>query len=196
MSRSSKINNEKLAMIQPTITFSKTFRFVAGSAVNTTITSDMMKCLLAHSTAANSIDLMIDSYRINNVSMKFLPAIGTSSSLTLEWEGGQYSRSIQKSDTSLGIHPAVIQSGPPRGSGASFWFSQASATANLFKITCPSGTVIDVNLSIGLVEGAFVTTAPTTALTSHVAYVKYLDGVVGGAAGVCVPQGYAYTFAN
>jgi len=80
----------------------------------------------------------------------------------------------------MGIEPAHIRARPAAKSGvALFQFSGANAA---FALTCPSGTVIDVELTYRGRPGIFTATqnAPVGA-TAGAWYYRGLDGLAAGA---------------
>jgi hypothetical protein len=176
----------------------KRFRFIADAdCTDVSITRDNVVALFGmgyHSVAANGIYRMIDSYRVLNVTIRHVPAFGSSSTVALEW-AGLSARSVRYQDTSMGISPAMISSSPPEGTLCSFW-SSVAADESLFTLTCPDESVVDLTLDLVLVDGLGVFYTAVSNLTDAAFSIKPLDSLISGTAGHLQPQGYKYTFQN
>jgi hypothetical protein len=139
---------------------------------------------------SNGFYRMIDAFRIDSVELFASPAMGTSNTVALDWAGTNTGRSTRVSDTSLGINPAHIRTTPPEGSAASWWQNTSGSTV-LFKITIPSGGVLDLTLDLVLVDtgGQFITV--TSTVTDGNFVIKPLDTVNNSYQGHLVPVGYS-----
>jgi hypothetical protein len=75
------------------------------------------------------------------------------------------------SDTSMGIEPAYVKAVPDKLSNAGFW--QESGSADLFYLTAPIGSVIDVVVSFATDQNAapVASVTPGAATTGEMYYV-------------------------
>jgi len=190
-------NPFKQPNVTSTLIMRKRFRFQATSALNAGITVPMIKDLMGIAAGANSVIMFIDSFRIRKVEMRNSSGFGgTSTTVTLEWNGTTGSSSARFTSSSFGLDPAYISRAPPPGSIASFWHSGAE-TATLFSLEGGDNTLVDIVMDMTLTDDTTVgLTATTTALTAYDIVVKYLDGVCAGAAGVLSPIGWQHSFPN
>jgi hypothetical protein len=123
------------------------FRYVAQGALATVGITDT-NCVSSQgaicTVAALTVTPWVLSTRIKRVDMWAAPAAqGQSATCSIEWFGFNNSPNIQESDTTLSVGKnAYLSSSPPDTSLASFW--QKATGTQLFSLTCPSGTIIDI----------------------------------------------------
>jgi len=126
-----------------------------GTATNTTVT------------AFNA------SVKVMKVEILTPPASqGANATCSVEWAGSVNSPDREFSDTSVSTAtPAHVSTTPPAQSLASFW--QTASTGTLFLITAPTGSIIDIVLSLINADGA--TTATSTVATAVIGTVYYMS---------------------
>jgi hypothetical protein len=98
---------------------------------------------------------------------------------SIEWASTTASAASTRevSDTSMSLMPAHIRARPPPASTPSFWHNASVPTQELFYLTCPANSVIDVTLDFILQDDTVpAVQATTTAATLGVMYYGYLDG--------------------
>jgi hypothetical protein len=112
--------------------------------------------LLAIVTVANTtVTFVSDTFKIHRVSIWSPPASqGASATCEIEWSSSDNNRgSVEISDTSMSTaEPAHVSGVPPQGCLASFWTSSVQ-TSSLFDITCPAGSIIDIDVTHVLCDG-------------------------------------------
>ena len=142
-------------------------RFIAASARANAITfQQLLDTILFSATAVQPYDVF-ETVRVNSVEAWALPAIGTASTIMVEFSGnttGITGDQQVHTDTSMGIQPAHVRCSPSAKSLASDY--QLSTAAVAFFITAPAGTVVDVSLSF---RGPNSTGAGVTAQNASVA---------------------------
>jgi hypothetical protein len=102
---------------------------------------------------------------------------GTGTTCSVEWPAFNQSQEREVSDTTVSpTYPAHVSCVPPKMSLAGFW-NDASAGNNLFAISGPAGSVIDVTVSLTMNDGDPVGTTVTTGINT-VGEINYtgLDG--------------------
>jgi hypothetical protein len=104
---------------------------------------------------------------------------GTGQTVSIEWTGAANSPNLEFSETTMtAVNPAHLRLAPPKASLASFW-QLSTASVNLFQITAPLGSVVDVDLDLIISDtGAAATTLTglTTVVLNKVYYLA-LDGI-------------------
>jgi len=171
------------------IVHSTKLRFITNGAVaQTSITfQNLLDTILVATTNLAPFDLF-QQVRVRAVEMWACPAIGTATTVECEFRNqvaGLVGDAKIHSDTSMGIQPAHLRAVPAARSGtALFQFSQASTA---FVLTCPSGTVVDVELTFrGLPQVATAAQNASVGLAAGAWYFRGLDGLAK-AATVFVP---------
>jgi len=89
-------------------------------------------------------------------------------------------------DTALGTtNVAHAHAKPPRGSFAAAWLPDIVGSSYVVcNITCPQGTIIDVNMTVELIDDETTNTTITGAIvgaTPGVLYTRPLDSLAGTA---------------
>lgn len=157
--------------IQPQVSHNQRFRFTCTSLANKLAITwlNILDLMLVSATATVGYDLF-DQARLNFIEVWANNVIGSApASLTVQFPTlvlGQIGDGKVHSDTSVGILPAHIKCAPSKNSQASQW--QVSSANTAFLLSCPVGTVIDVDIS-------FKTNSNTP--------VASANALVGGSAG-------------
>jgi hypothetical protein len=172
------------------ITYSTRLRFVTNAAVNATVITfqnllDVLNFALTAVTAAD----VFQAVRVRAVEMWATPLLGSAVTCECEFLGsgaGATGDSSIHTDTSMGIEPAHVLARPAPRSGIALF--QPSANIAAFVLTCPSGTVVDVELTLrGRPNTAVATQNVPAGATPGAWYYRGLDGLAV-AATVFVPQ--------
>jgi len=118
---------------------------------------------------------------------------GASATCSIEWAGYQNSPAIEYSDTTISVsQPAHISCRPPPLSLAAFW--QVTGTTPLAQIIAPSGTIIDVVLSLILYDDdANITQATSSVSTAGILGLVYYLSLDSNATHRFVPVSLATT---
>lgn len=161
---SARLRNINPPQISSNVRMSHRFRFISSGAVSgITFTSDsLLGAAGGIGTVTNStIALCYESVRLKKIEVWAPPASqGAAATVSVEWLG-QNSPSIEISDTTLSVSQnAHIVGSPPRTSLASFW-QVVGSPQNLFVLTCPTGSVVDIEADYLFVDRS---TAVGTAL--------------------------------
>jgi hypothetical protein len=161
------------------ITHSTRLRFVSNAAGSTSFSFQNLLDIVLIGTSATTLADLFFAVRINSVEMWSLPALGGASTVTLVYNGatvGATGDLKTHTDTSMGIEPAHVKASPdPRTQAGQFQQSSADAA---FLISAPSGTVIDVSLTLrNPVDGNVLASQnPGVAITAGTLYYRGLDG--------------------
>jgi len=175
-------------------------RFVAQSAgVNiraiTNLDLQDLKCM---ATAATSAYRIFGAVKLNSIDMWCANSNATASN-TLEVEyftDNPYFGTSSKifSDTAVGTtNVAHVHAVPPKNSYSGSWLpAQTSQQNTIANITCPQGTVIDVNMTVELIddESSISVTGAVVAASAGYLYTRLLDSTNG--APKLVPLGVNY----
>lgn len=133
-------------------------------------------------TATTTTTRPIEAAKLISVEMWAISAQGSApTTVNLEWLG-ENSPSTQVSDTAMGVQPAHLFSTPPSSSSNRWWCMNGSLESDdLFSITWPIGTIVDVVVALRLVETEAVTFGDVPAgATIGTFYGNYLDGIASG----------------
>ncbi len=114
-------------------------------------------------------------------------------SCSLEWQSTRGPTTLV-SDTGNSFSPAHIDTKPPKDTEASFWSQVSSSTTIrnevLFYLTCPAGTIIDVDIAYVECNGAQIASPGETLAISLVApttmssyLINSLDNTTSGSSG-------------
>jgi hypothetical protein len=162
---------------QSNVRFSHTYRFVSTSSTTTSITPTSLLlmagtyCDVANSTVIS----MFSSLKVNRISIWSPPASqGAATTCSLSFYSNTNSPNIEHSDTSVSTaQPAYFTCRPPPQSLAGFWLT--TSTQAIMAITAPTGSVIDVSVSLVLSDDDSYTTAAVTTATLGSIYYLSLD---------------------
>ncbi len=161
-------------------------RFRATNAGTVSITLQrVLGALGAVNTAASTWVALHNSLRVNSVSVYGAGVVGEV--IRLAWTSASdiYSSNRVASDICNTISvPAFIRESPPPGEDISGWVTAAATSSNaeLCRVTCSAGAVVDLNLSTRMFTGLDNATMSTITTTSGgtVGDMKYIsfDGTV------------------
>lgn len=167
----------------PTIMFGHKFRFTNGtnpfSAVP--VTRAMLLNLYQMASTTTQQNRLITGIKLNRVTMWGNPPAGggAGATVSIEWVGNQSPSTIH-SDTTMGIRPAIVRSRPPVDSSNRWWsISGSNESEQLFKLSGPAGTIIDVDCSVRFVDDEAQVSGENGTGAGALAgtvYWNYLDG--------------------
>jgi hypothetical protein len=155
-------------------------RFVSNAAFAGTITFQNLLDMVLIGTSATTLADLFFAVRVNSVEMWSLPAVGGANTVVCIFSGAVVGASGDQkthTDTSMGIEPAHVKARPDRLTQAG-QFQPSSADA-AFTLQIPTGTVIDVSVSLrNPVDGAapIVSQNAGVGITTGVIYYRGLDG--------------------
>ncbi len=165
-----------------TLALGHRFRFTGASGASAkSITRGMLLNLVSMATTTTNQFRILQAVRVKRVQVWSQPVtLGTAATaVVVEWVGNQAPSTIH-SDTSVGVMPGYVSSRPPRDSSNRWWsISGSNESETLFKITCPTGSIIDVSLTCRLIDDESATAAENgtgAASTVGTIYWNYLDG--------------------
>jgi hypothetical protein len=162
------------------ITHSTRLRFITNAGVaQTAITFENLLDLILVGTGVTSVSDLFQQVKVRAVEMWAVPVVGGATSVQVEFRdqtAGFVGDAKIHTDTSMGIQPAHVRARPAvRSQSSLFQFSQA---ASAFTVTCPSGTVIDVELTFrGLPNLSVNAQNASVATTTGAWYYRGLDGL-------------------
>lgn len=171
-------------MIRSNITFNHRFRFTATAAQTVVITSSDLLFVggCTGIVLNNIVTSFYGSAKVNSVSVWAPPAAqGSFATTSIEYAGQAAGSNLEFSDTSVSTaQPAVLHTRPPAHSLASFWQTPAVANNNLFTLTVPAGSIIDLDLGLILFddESAAQNRGVTAAALGTIYYLA-LDNATG-----------------
>jgi hypothetical protein len=166
--------------LQPTMRH--TFRFQAGAAASATaVTAAAMVAIPGSiATALHLAYNIATTFKLHRVTI--WPALSTSTDdvASLEWSNQTHQVKDDIKNMSLPEGQTASKAltfVPPAGTLASFW-SDGSISGQLFLISCPSGSIVDVDMSFSFAAGLTnLSVAYSNSLTTGLLYYGYLDGV-------------------
>jgi len=141
----------KPPQIQSNIIVSHVYRFVSNNGEAITVSSlNLLGAAGVMGTVANTdVQTIFASVKVHSVTMWGTVTAGDSFTVSCEWEGaaGTIINNAEASDTSTSVaYPAYLFTRPPKRSSAEFWMPANGTT--VFTLTAPSGTIIDVHMSL------------------------------------------------
>lgn len=163
------------------VVHSTTLRFrVTAAVLDQIITfTNLLDTMLVATTAVAGTDLF-QAVRVRRVRLWGMPAVGGAASVYLEYSGttaGLVGDQNVHTDTSMGVQPAHVDARPGRSSLASEWQINSMNTA--FLLSCPAGSVVDVEASFRSQWAPGTNTAAQAALVGATAGRQYLRGLDG-----------------
>lgn len=165
--------------LRSNVMFNHTYRFRSTVGTNVSITDTNLVesvgalCAVANTTLYN----IAGSVKVNRINI-WTPtaAQGASATCDLEFNGLNNSPNMQYSDSTISVSEgAHLSVKPPKESLAAFW--QKITGTQVFSITAPTGSIIDVRMSIILADGVPGTAYTVAAGVAGVMYYPPLDGV-------------------
>lgn len=150
-----QLRNVLIPQISSNVRTSHRFRYISSAAVNGQIinSDSLLSAAGAIGTITNStVALCYESVRLRQVEVWAPPASqGAAATVSVEWLGAN-SPSIEISDTTLSVaNNAHVRGSPPKSSLASFW-QVVGTPSNLFVLTCPTGSVVDIQMDLVFVD--------------------------------------------
>jgi hypothetical protein len=162
------------------VTHGTRLRFVTNVAVaNQTITfQNLLDTFLVATTALAPYDVFY-AVKIRAIELWSEPAIGGASTVTVSYQGGAAGLVGDfkvHTDTSMGVQPAHVRAKPSPKSLSSDY--QLSSPNGAVVLTCPTGTVVDVELSFIQVFSVGVAAQnASVGATIGAFYCRGLDGL-------------------
>lgn len=176
--RKGKLSPPQLNGVQ--LNHSVTMRFVTNAAVaQTAITfANLLDSVLVATSATQGYQVF-QSVRVRAVEVWALPSIGQATTVQVEFgntNAGLVGDQVIHTDTSMGIRPAHVLARPSSKSLASDF--QVSGATSAFILTCPSGSVIDVQLTFhGQYSSSTSVANALVGATTGALYLRGLDGL-------------------
>jgi hypothetical protein len=171
-----------------------TLRFVNVSSAASGLQiswQNLLDTILFSTTAVVGHDLF-QLVKIRGIKVWGILSLGTEASITVGFLNdsviGQVGDLKLHTDTSMGMEPAYVSCKPARLSQSAQF--QPSSASTAFTLTCPVGSVVDVDLSFKNLPGAAV--AAQNALvgaTVGALYFRGLDGVAVSGSQFALPSG-------
>lgn len=156
-----------------------TIRYLSAGVVAASVTVQDLMQLVVVTTATTTNYELLDSIRIRSIEM-WCPAtaIGTSSLISISEDsstGGLANPSRTVSDMTMGVsRPGHVYWTPRPGSLIDSWLNPSVANANVFTISCPGGTIMDVKFQYVLGDGTVnATAAPATGASGTAGQVYF-----------------------
>jgi hypothetical protein len=162
------------------LTHNQTLRFTANAAVAQVVTYQMLlDTLLCATTAVAGVDLF-NLVRIRSIKVWAAAVAGQATTVSVEYGAtttGLVGDSKLHTDTSMSIEPAFVNARPTTKSLASNF--QASSATQAFFLVCPSGAVIDCELSFKNQWGLAAVAAANALVAANIGstYLRGLDGL-------------------
>jgi hypothetical protein len=154
-------------------------RFVTTAAVSIQVTYQNLLDLILIATGATTVVDLFHAVRIRKVRVWAVPVIGNAATVEVQFSGqtaGSAGNWKVVTDTSMGIEPAYVSASPGARSLASLF--QQSGAAIAFALVCPSGSVVDVDLSFKNDPGLSVAAQnPAVGATAGALFYRGLDGL-------------------
>jgi hypothetical protein len=174
------------------IVHERRLRFVTNAAVATAITFQNLLDLFLFAASATAVYDVFSAVRIKAVEAWAVPVIGNATTVEVTFLGataGSVGDQVIHTDTSMGIEPAHVLARPAPRTGAAL-FQESSASVAFF-IDAPSGTVVDVLLSLKQnLSGAAVAAQNVAAgATVGTLNVRGLDGLATAGTKFSTPGG-------
>jgi len=164
----------------PQLTHSVRLRFtVTAAAVQTAITfTNLLETIIFAATATVPYRVF-QAVKIRRVQAWAVPVIGGVSTIQLEFSGvtaGLVGDQAIHTDTSMGVQPAHVSAKPSARSLAADF--QVASAANAFVLSCPAGTVVDLELSFrGQFNVGDACANAGAAMTAGATYLRGMDGL-------------------
>jgi hypothetical protein len=180
--RKTMTNQVKPPQFVNTVQLRKTFRYTStSSAVTTIVDADIVSVAGSIGKVTNtSVALYGYTAKLHKISVWTPPASqGAAATVSLQWYNSTGADlGPEMSDTSNSVtQPAKLVTRPPRGTLASFWLGTAGTP--ILIMTCPTGSIIDIDATVQLSTVATVTAAVGTAVVGT-PYWLALDQVGAG----------------
>lgn len=178
----------KPPQIKTNVFFKHKFRYITLSSVSFTVTALRLAnaCGVMGTVVNSTVTGIYDSVKLKSVEMWGPPpSQGAAATVTCLYNqlaaGVSNMSTLEFCDTSNSTAvPAHIKCHPPKESFAAFWQPASGTGINLFTLSAPAGTVIDLEMELILSDtgASNASTTVTTALLGAVYYLP-LDGTAG-----------------
>jgi len=127
---------------------STTIRFVSNADVGLNVTFQNLLDLILLAASGTAVYDVFYTVKVRRVRVWAVPVIGNATTVTVSFDGvaaGNVGDQAIHTDTSMGVQPAHVDAKPSARSLASNY--QISSATSAFELICPSGSVVDVELS-------------------------------------------------
>jgi len=135
------------------------YRFLATAGTSTTVTpATLLQAAGCCADTAVLAQSVWSAVKINRITMWSSPTGGNASSVSVTFNGnaatfvGGNSKEFRDDSNNVSV-PAYLSVGPPRNTTSAFW-QTTTATLSLFQIQATVGTIVDVHLSLVMIDGA------------------------------------------
>jgi len=168
-------------LMQASVCGAHTFRFTnsVGSTRYSVSVQDLLGVCGSMGVITNtSVNTFCSSIKVNSVKIWVSAAAGADVSPRVDWAIALNNTPDDEKLSSVigGYAPGVFVAKPPKKSLAGLWWNSTAAAAELFKISTPQNSIVDVSLSFRLSnEINFLNIAATTVVLGNI-YYGYLDG--------------------
>jgi hypothetical protein len=174
--------------VEASIRVTRKQRFIASAAMTDSyLTVQKLSGLYQMAATATTGYPIFSAVKVLGVEMWGPP--GTTSPVTVacEWTGGTFSSRRRVADTSIGsTYPAHIRTSTPEDILYSKWLDETGTTSQVFQLTGPAGTVVDITCEFMLRNGEAPPAADVIAgATPGDVYVQIPDS-----SGFLVPSQY------
>jgi hypothetical protein len=156
------------------------FRYTASTAVASSITcNDILGAIGVIGTVVNTTAVYLArTFRIKRIEIWSPTSSSTTSatcSVNFLSSALLQTPSMEISDTSINVsQPAHIVCRPQKGAITSFW--QQTSTDGLFFLSCPGGSVVDIDIEFILNDSTVITTVALAAVLLGGVYYLALNG--------------------
>jgi hypothetical protein len=153
------------------------YRFVSSSGTPTTITDSTLLtacgCLASTAILGRAI---FQAVKVNRIEVWTPPAsVGAAATCSIFWTpttGGIFGMSREVSDTTVSVsEPAHVISTPPKETLAGYY--QIGLGNSLFTLVAPPGSLIDVWVSLVVIDGAMTNATTSTLVGATIGGVYY-----------------------
>jgi hypothetical protein len=162
------------------IRHSTRLRFVANAAISQGITFANLLDTLLFATSATAVYDVFGAVKIRAVEVWSVPSLGAATTVSVVFNGTSAALLSDQSvhtDTSMGIEPAHVLARPNARSLAAT-FQESATASSAFVLICPTGSVVDVELSfIGVFADPVLAQNVAVAATAGATYLRGLDGL-------------------
>jgi hypothetical protein len=164
---------------QLNIAHSVRMRYISGSSANQNVTFQNLLDTFLVASGATAVWDVFQAVRVRAVEVWTVPVVGNASTVEVQFLGnvaGQYGKPQVFTDTSMGVQPAHVRAVPARKSSLALW--QQSSPDVAFNLMCPTGSVIDLELSfIGRFGVPLAAQNASAATSAGAFYVRGFDGL-------------------
>jgi len=174
------------------VTYNRTLRFVASSAIAQNFTfQNLLDLVLLTTTATAPFDVFF-AVKIRNIKAWATPALGSVEEIIVMFDGaavGFVGDRKTHVGTSMGIEPAFVSCSPMKSTLASKF--QVSSSAVAFNLQCSGGTVIDLSLAFRADTLGNPIPAQNVSVGANVGTIAYrgLDGLATATTKLPPPNG-------